>query len=265
MKVEVQVRQRLAALPAGARVLDVGGWFNPLNEATDVVDLLPYETRRTVLTLAPLPGERFTRERWHQADFLAPNLRLPFADGEFDFIYCGHTVEDLAQPAPLLREMQRVGRAGAVVSPSRLAEQTVGVRDRVASRPGHPHHHWIVDPLPAGLRLSAKADSLGGRAALIPLRHFERLTDEGRGEFAFWWAGSFEVGFESGGEAAARAVAFARAQRVRPLDRALDPIVRRMRGWKHRLRAGAVPPAAASWAQILDLSRPYSRLPLPRL
>lgn len=56
----------LAELPGTARVLDAGGWFIPLPRATHVVDLMPYETRRCVVTLEPLAGERFTRDTWLQ-------------------------------------------------------------------------------------------------------------------------------------------------------------------------------------------------------
>lgn len=35
----------LAKASAANRVLDVGGWFQPLNHATHVLDINPYETR----------------------------------------------------------------------------------------------------------------------------------------------------------------------------------------------------------------------------
>jgi hypothetical protein len=257
-----QVRQHLNALPRDARVLDLGGWFTPHPAATDVVDLMPYETRRATLSLEPQPGERFTRGSWHQADFLAPDFRLPFGDREIDFVYCGHTVEDLSEPGALLREMQRVGRSGCIVSPTRLTEQTRGVRDRVTGNAGHPHHYWIIDPLDGALRLCAKADSLRSRAAFLPLRHLERLGAAAIREFAFLWINRFDSSVELGEPAHARACEFARAQSVRPADQALDPLVRRLRAWKYRFGGRAQQPFENRWPEILRLSQSYSRIEL---
>ena len=52
------VRLRKAA-NAAARVLDIGGWYQPFNLATHVVDLLPYTTRRQHEALDPQDAERF--------------------------------------------------------------------------------------------------------------------------------------------------------------------------------------------------------------
>lgn len=89
------------------RVLDVGGWFKPNNSATHVVDLMPYETRGAALHLDPHPGERFKKDTWFQANFLDSDFRLPFEDDYFDFVTCGHTVEDLTDPIPLLSERKQ--------------------------------------------------------------------------------------------------------------------------------------------------------------
>ena len=35
------------------RVLDVGGWHDPFDLATHVLDIMPYETRRTADALDP--------------------------------------------------------------------------------------------------------------------------------------------------------------------------------------------------------------------
>lgn len=158
-------------LPATARILDAGAWFNPCLAATDIVDVMPYETRRGSLTLGSVPGERFSKSTWRQVDFLQAGLRLPYADQAFDFSICTQTIEDLADPEPLLRELQRVSRAGYIESPSRLSEQTAGVRDRISATPGHPHHHWIVECAGARLELSPKTVSLEGprRYHVVPL------------------------------------------------------------------------------------------------
>lgn len=162
-----------------ARILDAGGWFIPLDRATHVVDLMPYETRGGLLRHDPLPGECFTKSTWHQVDFMDPALRLPFPDKYFNYSVCGQTVEDLADPRPLLAELRRVSEAGCIETPSRLSEQTAGRRDRMTGRQGHPHHHWIVESEGKRLLLSRKTAALAGPARLhaVPLRTYESLMD----------------------------------------------------------------------------------------
>ncbi len=155
-------------------MLDLGGWFLPEPRATHVVDLMPWATRRAKLSLERLGDERFSSETWYQADFLKPGFQLPFADKSFDLVICGHTVEDLADPAPLLLEMARVGKRGVIECPSRFSEQTKGIRNRETSACGHPHHHWIVESVAGTLLLHSKHDSeLDRESRVIPLRHFE--------------------------------------------------------------------------------------------
>jgi ubiquinone/menaquinone biosynthesis C-methylase UbiE len=117
---------------------------------------MPWETRGSKINLAPLFGERFSKSTWVQADFLDPNFRHPFADKFFRAAVCGQTLEDLASPANLLQEMQRVAVEGIIECPSRLVEQTVGVRDRMCQLPGHPRHHWIVESSEGELVLFSK-------------------------------------------------------------------------------------------------------------
>jgi SAM-dependent methyltransferase len=257
-------------LPPSSPVLDLGGWFIPLNEATHVVDYMPYETRRGRLSLQPVPGERFSRSTWIQADFLKPDFRLPFADGAFPFVHCGHTLEDLADPVPLLNEILRVSTAGCIRGPTRLTEQTRGVRDRKSSAPGHPHHHWMIDPTGDGLRFCSKADSLrsGDEGILMPLLHYERVAERIGGlvaaEFIFQWKDKFDVEFVRGDRSAAIAREFARDQRVLDADRRWDPLIRRARALKHVIFQSPTALEAPErwWAQMLELSRPYSLIPL---
>ena len=255
----------LADLGALPRVLDAGGWFIPLAQATHVADLLPYETRQGRLNLAPLPGERFHAGTWAQVNFTTPGLRLPYPDGFFDFAYCGHTIEDLSDPEPLLRELPRVARAGVIRCPSRLSEQTRGVRDRMASASGHPHHHWIVDVAEERLRLCAKADSLSARTSLLPLSHYERRcsADPAAKETVFFWRGTLLYTLLSGGVAATVARAFARSQAVSAGERGRDGMVRTLRRLKYWRRPDPAQATANWWRQILALSRPFSRIPLP--
>ena len=80
---------------------------------------------------------------------------LPFGDKEVDFVYSRHTIEDLAYPAHILREMNRVGKAGYIETPSIKAELTRGV-DACGYHRGYAHHRWYVTPSDDTLVLIAK-------------------------------------------------------------------------------------------------------------
>lgn len=67
---------------------------------------------------------------------------LPYGDGEVAFVYCRHTLEDLADPAWLLSEIARVARAGYIETPSAMAELTRGV-DASGYHVGYVHHRWV--------------------------------------------------------------------------------------------------------------------------
>ncbi len=254
-----------ADLPApSARILDAGGWFIPLQGATHVIDIMPYETRRGRLAPVPEPGERFTRATWTQIDFLRPDLRLPYPDGFFDFVYCGHTLEDLADPVPLLREFTRVARAGRIVSPSRYVEQTCGVRDRARRQPGHPHHYWIIDVGPEGIEFSRKSVSVESFDCQIPLMTYERLTQNAPGlaSLDWLWQGPIRWQFCDDNTARARARATVAALGISRGTWCHDAALRAARRVRDQVLHRRVDDPAAWWQQMLALSRPYSTLPI---
>lgn len=99
---------------------------------------------------------------------------LPYEDGEVDFLYCRHTVEDLANPTHLLREIQRVAKRGYIETPSPLAETTRGV-DAGGDHLGYRHHRWICAERDGVFALLAKYPVI----ERMPVRdHWERLMDE---------------------------------------------------------------------------------------
>ncbi len=119
----------LTALPASARVLDVGCGALGLRALEPTLDI-------TGVDLAERP------------DYPGPFVRadaaagLPFADGEFDLVYCSSVIEHVPPPrrAAFAAEVRRVGRGWFAQTPAR-------------SFPIEPHSllpgaHW----LPARLR-----------------------------------------------------------------------------------------------------------------
>lgn len=60
------------------------------------------------------------------------------------FVYCRHTIEDLANPEHLLSEIATLGCDGYIETPSPLAELTRGVDAWLAPHRGYLHHRWLV-------------------------------------------------------------------------------------------------------------------------
>src|SRR3954449_10993879 len=102
-------------LPDDALVLDVGGWAKPFPRADWVLDLMPYETRGLYGTLEP-DAERFGPDTWVTLDMCA-HMPWPFADAQFDFAICSHTLEDIRDPIWVCSELARVARAGYIEVP----------------------------------------------------------------------------------------------------------------------------------------------------
>jgi hypothetical protein len=114
-----EVVEYIASLiPEGAKVLEVGPGKTPFPKATHSVD-------------------------WSKDAIDISRDPLPFADKEFDFVYCRHTVEDLIDPIFAISEMERVGNAGYIETPSPIAELTKGVDGGSPPYRGYIHHRWL--------------------------------------------------------------------------------------------------------------------------
>ncbi len=249
-------------LAGATSILDVGGWFRPEPRATHVVDLMPWETRGARLALDPQPGERFTRDTWHQVDFLAADFRLPFPDGAFDVVVCGDTLEDLVDPRSLLAEMGRVGRSGWITGPSRLVEQTVGVRDRATDSVGHPHHHWLLESVGGTLRLWSKADSgLDDARRTVPLDWLERrrAADPAVARCQHGWHGRLHWDVRTGPDCAVAAEELVTSLGIPAMARVTDRCRRGLRRVRSRWRRERSVDEGRWWREMLEMSRPYDR------
>ena len=80
-------------------------------------------------------------ETWVERD-ICDREPWPFADDQFDFAVCSHTLEDVRDPVFVCAELNRVARAGYLEVPSRLEEQSWGV---IGPYVGWSHHRWLVD------------------------------------------------------------------------------------------------------------------------
>jgi hypothetical protein len=138
--IESLVQWLARRLPADAKVLEIGPGFVPFPRASMFVDYRE---------LPNLPKDRVVT--------VDMNVQpLPFPDKSFDFIYCRHVIEDMYNPIMLLREMERVGKAGYIETPSPMAELGRGVDGQSPPFRGYHHHHNIVWVYEGELRLISK-------------------------------------------------------------------------------------------------------------
>ena len=144
---ELNVSKIIDRLTPEALVLDVGGWACPFNRAQWILDAEPYETRGYYRTFGGkayqgCDKEWFSRDTWIQRD-ICEHKPWPFADKQFDFAICSHTLEDLRDPLWVCSELIRVAKRGYIEVPSREWETCRGVEHpRLA---GLSHHRWLID------------------------------------------------------------------------------------------------------------------------
>jgi SAM-dependent methyltransferase len=155
-----------------------------------VIDLMPYETRG-LYGRDGAGEERFTADTWVERD-VCDHEPWPFADDQFDFAVCSHTLEDVRDPVRVCEELARVARAGYIEVPSRLEEQSP-----MDGRPGvgWTHHRWLVDVDQAGQRVEfvfKHGVVYSDEQAQFPPGFHATLTDEERVS-ELWWDATFSA------------------------------------------------------------------------
>ena len=186
------VRKQLDELPESALVLDVGGWADPDPRADYVLDIGSYETRYAYALqgqeIAPRT-ERFSKETWIERDICDPGP-WPFADDQFDFVLCTHTLEDIRDPIGVCAELARVGRAGYIETPSAATEVTRGIESPLWC--GWKHHRWLVWNEGTEVVFLGKPHHI--HSPFWPsVPSPKRLRPEARLPFSFSWQGSFSA------------------------------------------------------------------------
>lgn len=126
----------------GDRVLDIGGSASPFKRADAVLDFLPYEQRNKSGFLGGLK-ENFTKQSWFIQDVCDRTKPFPFKDKEFDFVNCGHLLEDVRDPFYVISEVLRISKRGYFEVPSRVCEQMKWAERRRIC--GFAHHRWFID------------------------------------------------------------------------------------------------------------------------
>jgi SAM-dependent methyltransferase len=108
------------------RVLDVGCGAIPFPLATHLCDLTRSDDSQRLLGAMPALDRPFV-----ECDVQA----LPYRDKVFDFVFCTHVLEHVADPVAACREMERVARRGYVECPASWIERVFH----------SPDHRWLVD------------------------------------------------------------------------------------------------------------------------
>lgn len=126
------------SIKPGDRVLDAGGGHNPLKRADVVVDIDDQPTSHrngNPLMLYP-----------HQTFVQATLENLPFADGEFDYVFCSQTLEHVEHPDRACKELQRVAKRGLIDTPRSCVD--IGF--------SHVDHRWLIDRIDGTLYFRPK-------------------------------------------------------------------------------------------------------------
>lgn len=110
----------------GEKVLDAGCGASPFLYATHLADVSL--TDNSARFDRPVPPT-------HLPFYECSVMSMPFADKEFDFVYCSHVLEHVADPAAACREIMRVGRRGYIECPRSWTEYAFHAMD----------HRWLVD------------------------------------------------------------------------------------------------------------------------
>lgn len=182
---ETAIAERLTP---SSMVLDVGGAREPFRFATHVMDVVSRDQAaglwgQTVPRHAPPP------ENWIVYDICSPEP-FPFPDKFFDFVVCGHTLEDVRDPVRVCRELSRVAKAGYIETPSPLLELTRGMDPAGRHWVGYYHHRWLVDVVDGELVFLFKPHFLhASRRFHFPPRYGERWQHEGRAYTCLLWDG----------------------------------------------------------------------------
>jgi hypothetical protein len=185
---ERSAQEILRRLPDEALVLDVGGAARPFPRADWILDHASYEARGELGWQGDRADERFDATRWVQRD-VCDREPWPFADDQFDFVICSHTLEDIRDPVWACAELQRVARAGYVEVPSLHEELTYGIQGPWV---GWGHHHWLAITDADAIEFIFKHHVVNRRGSHRPAGSADGLSEADRVQ-SLWWEDGFDA------------------------------------------------------------------------
>jgi hypothetical protein len=169
-------------------VLDVGGAARPFPRADWILDLADYDARGQLGWEGDRAHERFGPERWVQRD-ICEREPWPFADRQFEFAVCSHTLEDVRDPVWVASELKRVAKAGYIEVPALREELTYGIQGPWV---GWGHHHWLVIAGEDGLEFIFKHHVVNRRGSHLPAGSTAGLSAAERVQ-QLWWEDTFSA------------------------------------------------------------------------
>lgn len=115
----------------GDKVLDIGSGHDPFPLATHLADLYEGKTSHR--------SEKLIRD---ERPFTKCSIEnTPFKDKEFDFVYCSHLLEHVADPARACTELMRIAKRGYIETPTKTSDIMFNFTDLP------DHHKWHVQIL----------------------------------------------------------------------------------------------------------------------
>lgn len=96
----------------GDKVLDIGCGGYPFPLATHLADFYEGETSHRTETL----------QKDHRPLTICNIESTPFADQEFDFVYCSHVLEHTDNPAKACDELMRIAKRGYIETPTKISD-----------------------------------------------------------------------------------------------------------------------------------------------
>jgi len=129
--------------------------------------------------------ENFSDKTWIIHDI---KEKLPFKDKEFDFVICGHVLEDIKDPIFLANEIKRISKAGYFEFPNRAFEMRNNIdpfmnSDRYV---GFCHHRWLISTTKSKLTFTPKTSVHSAYKELRCKKVSEKYT-------GFFWKNDFET------------------------------------------------------------------------
>ena len=122
--VDFQIKQ-------GDKVLDIGSGGYPFPLATHLADFYEGKT-----------SHRYEDLKRDDRPLIICNLEsTPFADKEFDFVYCSHVLEHVDAPEQACEELMRIGKRGYIETPSKISD-TMFNFTKIPN-----HHKWHIQLL----------------------------------------------------------------------------------------------------------------------
>jgi SAM-dependent methyltransferase len=118
-------------IPPNAKVLDIGSGHLPFPMATHLADAA---TEDHNFGRAGAPFKYIEGKPVYSCDVEV----MPFADHEFDFIYCSHVLEHVNDPIKACKEMMRVAKNGYLETPNPS-------KDLFLNTAKASNHRWKVE------------------------------------------------------------------------------------------------------------------------